>query len=138
MSETRVLPRIEWRDDFRTGVDAVDHEHRQLVDILNGILDRLEAGGDADEIADYLGEVFARISAHFALEEQVMRQKKYDDYAGHKDDHESLLDDIRDLMDAYEDGSYADRVEDFAAHLRDWFTNHFATRDARLHGRLGE
>jgi len=28
MSETKVLPRIEWRDEFRTGVDAVDHEHR--------------------------------------------------------------------------------------------------------------
>lgn len=138
MSDIHALPRIEWRDGFRTGVAAVDHEHRQLVDILNGILDRLEAGGDADETVAYLGEVYARISAHFALEEQVMREKDYDDYGGHKDDHESLLDDIRDLMDAFEDGTYSGRAGAFAERLIGWFTDHFATRDARLHRRLGE
>ncbi len=62
-----------------------------------------------------------------------MREKTYDQYPDHKTDHERLLDDIRDIMDAYEDGTYAERKEAFAERLQHWFVDHFKTKDARLH-----
>ena len=83
-----------------------------------------------------LGEIYARISAHFALEERLMREHDYDEYDAHKADHERLLDDLLELIDDYEE----DRVEDlaaFGARLDGWFSEHFRTRDARLHRRLG-
>ena len=51
-------------------------------------------------------------------------------------EHERLLEDIRDLMDQYEDGEVVD-VDAFAVRLDAWFSTHFRTRDARLHRRLG-
>ena len=83
-------------------------------------------------MADFLGELYTRITAHFALEEKIMRDNDYDEYQDHKADHERLLDDIRDLMDDYEDGVYVD-VERFGIRLDEWFSEHFRTRDARLH-----
>jgi len=50
-------------------------------------------------VMDFLGELYARIAAHFALKEKIMRDNGYDEYHDHKADHERLLDDIRDLMD---------------------------------------
>ncbi len=81
---------------------------------------------------EFLGEIYARISAHFALEERVMRERKYDQYEDHKEDHERLLDEIRDIMDVYEDQALFDE-QAFAESLSRWFTDHFRTKDARFH-----
>ena len=128
---------IEWRPEFETGVPDVDHEHRELVDLINQLHEQM--GGDAEpaEISAFLGEVFARISAHFALEESIMRKHQYDQYIEHKTDHEKLLDDIRDIMDDLEAGKYAAYDEALSSAVRDWFVDHFKTKDARLHGMLG-
>ena len=128
---------IEWRDEFNTGVAEVDHEHQELIGLINDLHAQLEGGADPDAVADFLGEVFAKISAHFALEETVMRKHRYDEYEAHKSEHEALLDDIRDIMDDYESGAYADADQALATTVRDWFVNHFKTKDARLHKRLG-
>ena len=128
---------IEWRDEFKVGVASVDHEHEGMIALLNELHGKLGADADKDTVLDFLGEVFAKISAHFALEEQTMRERRYDQYEDHKADHENLLDEIRDIMDRYESGADADYEESLAAELRDWFGNHFKTKDARLHKMLG-
>ena len=65
-----------------------------------------------------------------------MRKRNYDQYKDHKDDHERLLDELRDIMDDYEENAYFSD-EEFSAHIERWFTEHFKTRDARLHKHLG-
>jgi hemerythrin-like metal-binding protein len=128
---------IGWRSEFETGVPAVDHEHRELVGLINELHAALEAGADKDRVGRFLGEVFARISAHFALEETIMRKHRYDAYLEHKADHEKLLDDLRDIMDAHAADRYFDYEQALATAVRDWFVDHFKTKDARLHRKLG-
>ncbi|RTL71414.1 MAG: hemerythrin-like metal-binding protein [Hyphomicrobiales bacterium] len=128
---------IEWRKDFETGVAEVDHEHQLLVDMLNRLHEEIGAHASKDRIVAFLGDVFARISAHFALEETVMRRRRYDDYAAHKTEHELLLDELADIMDRYERDAHASVYDELAGSVRDWFVNHFKTRDARLHRMLG-
>ncbi len=128
---------IEWRREFETGIAEIDDEHRELVELINGLHERLQGGAPPDAVSRFLGEVFARISAHFALEETVMRKHRYDDYLAHKAEHEHLLDEIRDIMDAHEAGASLDGQDALGRAVRDWFTNHFKTKDARLHRMLG-
>jgi hemerythrin-like metal-binding protein len=137
MIEPQTRPHLPWRDDYSTGVASIDHEHQQMIDLINRIFERLDSDESRSAVSDFLGEVHARIAAHFALEEQIMRDRRYDQFEDHKADHERLLDEIRDIMDAYEDGTYADRKFEFAERLQDWFVLHFKTKDARLHKRLG-
>ena len=127
---------IEWRPEFELGVPAIDREHRELVELINSVHGALAEEDRAASVMELLGDLYARISAHFALEERMMREQGYDEYAEHKDDHERLLDEIRDLMDDYEDGVALD-LEGFSAALDAWFSEHFRTRDARLHRKLG-
>jgi hemerythrin-like metal-binding protein len=128
---------IQWRKEFETGIADVDHEHKELVELINALHDRLGEDADDATISGFLGEVFARISAHFALEESIMRKHAYDDYAAHKVEHEALLDDIRDIMDDFSAGRFRDYRRALADAVRDWFVDHFKTRDARLHKMLG-
>ena len=129
------MPLIEWRNEYAVGVPSVDHEHRELIGLINELHERLESGEGGLTAVEFLGEINARISAHFALEERIMRENAYDEYQDHKNDHEVLLDEIRDIMDEVEDNQQLDEQE-LAERLRAWFTEHFSTRDARLHRRL--
>jgi hemerythrin-like metal-binding protein len=128
---------IEWRKEFDTGIAAVDHEHRELVGLINELHEAVDADAPRARVAEFLGEVFAKISAHFALEETIMRKHHYDQYMEHKTDHEALLDRLRDIMDDHEAGAYVDYQAALQSSVRDWFVDHFKSKDARLHRLLG-
>lgn len=131
-------PLLVWRDSFATGMSGVDHEHRQLIELINGLFLSMGEGCSGNLTREFLGEIYARISAHFALEEKEMREAKYDQYAIHKADHEALLDQLRDIMDdAVEDEGYC-CCEDLGQDLEQWFAVHFRTHDPRLHQQLGD
>ena len=66
---------IEWRDEFSTGDPAVDHEHRELVELINELHGKLSSGDHSTEaVENFLGEIYLKITAHFALEERMMRE----------------------------------------------------------------
>ena len=131
---------IEWKENYSVGVAAVDHEHQELIDLVNRIEAALTAQEPPEQTRAVFGDLFRAISSHFALEERFMREHGYDQTPDHKADHERLLDELRDLMDDYESnpalGSAA--AAQLVARVGDWFTNHFKTHDARLHARLGD
>jgi hemerythrin len=123
---------IEWKKEFSVGVAEVDHEHQELITLINELHDVIQANGGRNQVLESLGEIFAQISSHFALEEKMMRESRYPALAEHKEDHETLLDELRDIMDDVEDdGSYDESR--LADDLERWFTVHFKTHDARLH-----
>jgi hemerythrin len=126
---------IVWKDSYSVGLEAVDHEHRELIDLINELHESLLLGDEPD-VPAFLGEIFRDISAHFALEERFMRQHRYDRLAEHKQAHEELLEEIRDIMDGYEADPEGASAE-LSHRLDVWFTDHFSTHDARLHHRLG-
>jgi hemerythrin-like metal-binding protein len=127
---------IEWKPEYSVGDPAVDHEHRELIDLVNAsagaILDRRP---EAD-IERGFGDLFRAISAHFAHEERQMQEAAYGGFAVHKADHERLLDVLRDLMDgaAAEPRRSADQL---VATLEAWFADHFRVHDSALHRVLG-
>lgn len=128
---------IEWKKEFSVGVAAVDLEHRDLIELINDLHAMMGKSATQEQVIASLGEIFAQISAHFALEEKLMRDTKYEHFRSHKDDHEKLLDEIRDIMDRVEDdGRFDDqRLSD---ELDRWFTEHFRTHDAKLHRHFPE
>ena len=127
---------MQWKTEYSVGVESMDDEHREMIDLINEIYDRLESDPDADQVEECLGEIFSTISMHFALEERLMRKNNYEEYQAHKADHEDLLDQIRDLMDHFAADTASGAVK-LEQGLSAWFAGHFSTFDARLHGKLG-
>ena len=127
---------ITWKDEFSVGVAAVDFEHRELIELINGLDADMQKDATQTTVVEALGEIYARISAHFALEEKVMREAGYDGFATHKHDHERLLDELLDVIDSVDDAGHYDRAG-LSRDLDRWFSDHFRTHDARLHQKLG-
>lgn len=128
---------LHWKPEYSVGIDAVDHEHRELIDLINRLHSELLANDAGLSAEPFFGDLLKAISSHFALEEQFMRERRYDQLRQHKDDHERLLDDIRDIMDDFVNQGSVVNAE-LATRLDAWFTRHFETHDARLHRALGQ
>jgi len=123
---------LEWKPEYSVGVAAIDEEHREMIELINTTYENLENNATAEDIEKFLGDIYAGIAAHFALEESVMQKAQYKEYHAHKEDHEDLLDQIHNIMD-----DFLANPEEAAELLQDkltkWFSGHFATFDARLH-----
>ena len=123
---------IEWREEFCTGMPGVDHEHEQLIKQVNSVYAMIDENADRESVIDSLGDIYGSISAHFALEEQMMEKHGYDQYKEHQSDHERLLDEIREITEEFESADELDE-DRFKQRLNDWFQLHFQTHDSRLH-----
>ena len=123
---------IEWREEFCTGIPGVDYEHEELIKQVNSVYSLIENNADKESVIDSLGDIYGSISAHFALEEQMMEKHGYDQYREHQADHERLLDDIRDITEEFETAAELDD-DKLKQRLNDWFQLHFKTYDSRLH-----
>ena len=127
---------LKWDEQYSVGVDSVDYEHQNLMDMINMIYAELDDQRDISEIEKTMSDVHAEIAAHFALEERLMRNAGFEEYEAHKDDHENLLDQIRNMMDAIASDPEP-ALDMLSEQLAEWFSGHFATFDARLHSKLG-
>jgi hemerythrin len=123
---------ITWKEAFSVGDAEVDFEHRELIELINSLHESARSGAGRDAVIEALGEIYAQIASHFALEEKMMRASHYPALLEHKQDHETLLDDLRDIMDEVEDDGEYDETQ-LSVDLERWFGDHFRTHDAKLH-----
>jgi hemerythrin-like metal-binding protein len=123
---------IEWGEKYCIGIANIDYEHEKLVELINSVYALVENRADKQLIVDSLGDIYGDISAHFALEEKMMRKHSYVHYKEHKADHQRLLKDIGDITERLEKSNELDEPL-FKQKLADWFLLHFKTHDIRLH-----
>jgi hemerythrin len=121
------MPTLEWKPEYQTGIAGIDYEHRRLVDTINSICDNLAGKEVRDDVLECLGQLYERICTHFALEENMMQERQYPLYSGHKAQHTQLLEHFRTMMDAYEDGDCERCGKTLDECLISWFSQHFQT-----------
>ena len=123
---------LHWRNEFGLGIEVVDHDHQELIGHIRSRQLEIGSAEDPDTIIRLLGEIYAEIAEHFALEEKLMEQLRYTALADHREDHETLLEDLRELMVAVEDDGELDEIQ-LTDDLDRWFSDHFRVHDAKLH-----
>jgi len=123
---------LVWKPEYSVGIAAVDDEHRSLIEAINRLHDALDAPDCRQTVPAFFDELLREISAHFTEEEKLMREMNYRRHQEHTEDHEHLLGELRDIMDAFENAEEIDSVE-LGIRLEHWFTRHFTTHDADFH-----
>lgn len=118
---------------MRLGVPEVDFEHEELIGVINTLGELLQKGDAPETILSLLGEIHAQIEAHFALEERIMRERGFMGYEAHKEDHDRLLEQIRDIMTEAKTVDEPELRNHLAQRLNAWFAEHFRTLDRSFH-----
>ena len=120
------------KEELRTGIDSLDYEHRKLVGVMEALCDSFDNAPSTGAVSDSFDVLYAQVSAHFAREERLMREKRYAFYDAHKTDHERLLEQIRHMMEAYEEGKCADCGMSLRTCLETWLADHVRNADTAL------
>jgi len=118
---------LNWKPAYKTGLECIDYEHRQLINTINSVCENLTTHDSPEIVLENLGLLYEKINTHFALEEKLMQEKSYKLYTGHKAQHVQLLESIRNMMDAYEDGACDICNKTLDECLISWFSLHFET-----------
>ena len=123
---------LHWRGEFDTGIREMDAEHRELIGQIMRLQLGLAGGADTAVILEALEQIYAMIAEHFALEEEVMQRIHYKAFADHKEDHDVLLEDLREIIDEVREDGSLDEVQ-LTDDLDRWFSDHFRLHDARFY-----
>lgn len=85
------MPLLNWTDEFKTNIRAIDNDHRLLVDIVNGLHEAV-SDGRVDETAAEQGltALVLYVEDHFRREEAFMRASGYPRLAEHMRRHQEL------------------------------------------------
>ena len=125
-----------WKDEYSVGIDSIDDEHRQLIATINRLHEELDSPDRKRTVPGFFRRLLVEISKHFAHEEEFMREHNYAGLAKHKEDHDLLLGELHDIMEAFERSVEVDSV-DLSMRLDAWFFRHFHHYDTQLHQALG-
>lgn len=125
------VSRFVWKDDYALRVDAMDDEHKVLIDKINHFAGALEKskGQKSSAVVSSFGDLAQYAVKHFADEEAFMESIGYEELPGHKQIHKRLLTAV---------GNYQARVEagdfdagELTAFLNDWLLTHILNVDMK-------
>lgn len=123
-----------WNANFATGIDAIDRQHRKLVDLLNKLASHMAFGSDEltlyavfDELADYT--VY-----HFKTEEDIWQQNLGDDALthAHQASHANFLAKVADVRAVSGALSREDAIEELVTFLTHWLAFHILEDDTHM------
>lgn len=92
---------ILWESKYELGIETIDLQHRQLVEMASGLSDLLIGAQDGDDIYDDIMALLDSLTQytikHFEYEEMLMDQAGYHALDVHQQEHRKLIEDLQNL-----------------------------------------
>lgn len=126
------MPLFEWKDEYLLGLEPLDFEHKDLFQCINDLYEQCGIRAEGGELEDCLGQLHARLAAHFALEESAMREMKNPHYETHKAEHDRFLGEVTEVVASFGTNPGGEDVEAFAIRVKEWILTHITTTDRQL------
>ncbi len=118
--------------DFDSAASAgIDREHEVQLSLLRALCEALRAQCDGAQLSAMLEQLSDYCEAHFVSEELIMRQKSFDDYEDHIEDHSHMLDLLRAIAVDHATGRSSELTQKTGQALA-FIETHINTRDRRF------
>ncbi|OGU16379.1 MAG: hypothetical protein A2076_03080 [Geobacteraceae bacterium GWC2_53_11] len=95
---------LAWKDTFCSGNLLIDSQHQTLFTTANELLDAILSDLPTSEISARVSLLLDDIALHFHDEEDILESLRFSALAQHKQEHERLLDEGRNLAQALNQG----------------------------------
>ena len=124
---------LTWNKRLVLGIEAVDKQHKHLVDLINRLDEAVALGQDDKSMTDVVNELLDYTVYHFRHEENLMRKAGYNDqsFANHQAEHINFIEKVQQAHDeALKDPStLSEELLDF---LVDWLSHHILNIDKHM------
>ena len=127
---------LEWGPPLFTGIEAIDEQHKMLVEMLNEANLRMRSLVERSMVEDIVRDLMSYALYHFETEEELMLEHAYaqespDDAATHAREHREFSQTVAGVQKDLVAGKPITR-EVLLGFLNNWLVNHILNTDMRL------
>jgi hemerythrin len=119
---------IPWMQKYNIGIEKIDAQHKQLVDIINELHGAIQAGSTQEVLDDFLSKLTSYTEYHFGFEEGLLKKLGCAELEEHKEKHQEFINLIEGMV-----GHLHNRKLNLGGmlliFLKRWFTNHILIDD---------
>lgn len=122
---------IKWAPQFAVGIDEIDRDHQQLINLLNQLYTAVSQGRADNLLNQMLCELNEYALHHFAYEEALMNSYKYPHKQEHQYRHDEFREELRDL--ASKDSNMKTMLSiELLEFLKEWVKDHILKEDVKM------
>ena len=122
------MPLFLWKPSYELGIPEIDHDHRQLVGIINELYEAMKQGHGYEIVNHTIDRLLDYVAQHFQNEESFMRVNNYPKQEEHEEEHRGFQELILEMDRQRRLGNATSTIE-MMAFLRDWLRDHVTTAD---------
>lgn len=122
---------LQWGPDLNTGIDVIDNQHRRIVQFINQLND-VKGSSDRQILGDVIEGMVDYTLSHFAFEETLMADAKYQFLHGHQKIHEIFVNRVNKFRERFLAGE--DVADELHGLLVRWLIQHIQNDDAAYVG----
>lgn len=121
---------IVWNDDLKTGINAIDYQHKLLFETINKLSDVEKKKGIFYEV---LVELQVYVSEHFSTEEKFMSSSGYHDYMHHKKCHDDFIVKYKEFFEKIISiDNMIKLVPELITFIESWLNDHYTNEDVKM------
>ena len=132
---TEMSSPLVWRDEFATGVEEIDEQHKILIHTLQEANQLLANNSNAETLDKITRDLLAYALYHFDTEEDLMQQYGYgvqeDELEAHLAQHRNFSAKVVSIREDLKAGTLISR-EALLGFLSDWLSHHILNTDMKL------
>lgn len=122
------MPLFIWKPSYEIGVLELDHDHRQLVGLINELYEAMKIGHGYELINQLIDRLLKYSAEHFANEEGFMRASNYPHLEAHAREHDEFRSRIGEMDRDRREGQLLPSTE-MLSFLCDWLKTHILESD---------
>jgi len=124
------MEKIEWSDKYSVGVDILDQQHRQLIKMLNSLIEASTSEAKSKVVISTLAKMKKYARIHFKTEEHYLKTHNYVDFEDHQRKHREFEEKTESLIRATK--LPVDQLpEAVLVYLRYWWLSHILVEDMK-------
>jgi len=120
---------LDWSDDYATGIEAIDNDHRRLFDAVNALHHSYAMYGEDADFGDLLDVLSVYVDRHFAREEELMLGLGYPDFESHRIGHQELATTVHEYAKLHRTNPGGISRKEMLSFLGNWLTGHILGSD---------
>lgn len=128
--ESFLAPLLCWNEKFSVGIDEIDRQHKQLMNLINNIDEEISKGGSYAQFAPIVEELVSYTRQHFAYEEKLLKANQCPDFEQHQQSHLLLYKEILDWQKKVQNCNQT-QLKELMTMLKLWFPSHILIADKK-------
>lgn len=126
----KTMPELKWNPTLEIGYEAIDSQHRTMVDLVNQLQRAMEVPQCSGELQAIFNQLESYTLYHFQEEEKIMRQIGFEFYETHVAEHDFMREKVAEFHDAF-DNQEVD-IGKLISFLTGWLINHICGSDSLI------